>query len=392
MQNGQPVAYASRALTSTEQNYAQIEKELLSIVFGAEKFHQYTYGRKVHVESDHKPLETIHTKPLVSAPKRLQRILLRLQRYDLEIKYKPGKDMHLADTLSRAYLPNTTSENTAEVMHVEPQLSATEVEVQHIKMSEYLPITKARLTEIQKATMEDNDMQTLSYTIKHGLVQGKKYSPELQPYHQVCDEPSEQDGIIFKGNRCVIPTAMRSDILERIHRSHIGTQGCLRRARECVYWPGMTTQIKSRVTRCETCRAYERAQQKETLCSHEVSARPWAKVASDMFELVNKNYLVMVDYYSKMSKRTKTLLPTQAKLLEPKIEKTAKEKLDAARKKQALQYNKTARDLPALTAGQTVRIQPLKKPKQPWEKAEVQYQVNHRSYQLLTENGKSATQ
>ena len=182
---------------------------------------------------------------------------------------------------------------------------------------------------------------------------------------------------------------MRSDILERIHRSHIGTQGCLRRARECVYWPGMTTQIKSRVTRCETCRAYERAQQKETLCSHEVSARPWAKVASDMFELVNKNYLVMVDYYSKMSKRTKTLLPTQAKLLEPKIEKTAKEKLDAARKKQALQYNKTARDLPALTAGQTVRIQPLKKPKQPWEKAEVQYQVNHRSYQLLTENGNS---
>ena len=148
IQNGQQVACASRALTSTEQNNAQIEKELLSIVFGVEKFHQYTYGRKVHVGSDHKPLETIHTKPLVSASKRLQRILLRLQRYDLEIKYTPGKDMHLADTLSRAYLSNTTSENTAKVMQGEPQLSATEVEVQHIKMSEYLPITKARLTEI----------------------------------------------------------------------------------------------------------------------------------------------------------------------------------------------------------------------------------------------------
>ena len=90
-----------------------------------------------------------------------------------------------------------------------------------------------------------------------------------------------------------------------------------------------------------------------------------------------------------MSKRMKTLLPTQAKLLEPKTEKNAKEKLDAARKKQDLQYNKTAREQYHLTAGQTMRIQPLKKPKQPWEKAEVQYQVNHRSYQLLTENGNS---
>ena len=59
MQNGQPVAYASRSLTKTERNYAQIEKELLAIVFGTEKFNQYTYGRKVIVESDHKPLESI---------------------------------------------------------------------------------------------------------------------------------------------------------------------------------------------------------------------------------------------------------------------------------------------------------------------------------------------
>ena len=52
MQDGRPIAYASRALTSTETNYAQIEKELLAIVFGAERFHQYTYGRKVIVDSD----------------------------------------------------------------------------------------------------------------------------------------------------------------------------------------------------------------------------------------------------------------------------------------------------------------------------------------------------
>ena len=109
LQNGQPVAYASRSLTDTERNYAQIEKELLAIVFGAEKFNQYTYGRKVYVESDHKPLEVIYGKPLVAAPKRLQRVLLRLQKYDLEIGFKPGQHMYLADTLSRAPLVNAKS-------------------------------------------------------------------------------------------------------------------------------------------------------------------------------------------------------------------------------------------------------------------------------------------
>lgn len=58
MQKGQPIAYASRALTETEKGYAQIEKELLAVLFGTERFHQFTYGRPVEVQSDHKPLET----------------------------------------------------------------------------------------------------------------------------------------------------------------------------------------------------------------------------------------------------------------------------------------------------------------------------------------------
>ena len=68
MQNGQPIAYASRSLTNTEQQYAQIEKEMLAIVFGTEKFEQYIYGRRVKVETDHKPIESIMTKNLLSAP------------------------------------------------------------------------------------------------------------------------------------------------------------------------------------------------------------------------------------------------------------------------------------------------------------------------------------
>ena len=69
LQQGKPTAYASRSLTSSESNYAQIEKELLVIVFAFEKFHQFIYGFPTKVHSDHKPLESIVTKPLCSVRK-----------------------------------------------------------------------------------------------------------------------------------------------------------------------------------------------------------------------------------------------------------------------------------------------------------------------------------
>ena len=101
LQEGQPVAFASRALTPAEGRYAQIEKELLSVVFACERFDTYLYGRDVvHVKTDHQPLEAIFKKDLGSAPKRLQRMLLRLQRYNLDVKYQKGSLMVMSDPLS----------------------------------------------------------------------------------------------------------------------------------------------------------------------------------------------------------------------------------------------------------------------------------------------------
>ena len=132
LQNGQPVAYASRALTSAETRYAQIEKELLSIVFACDRFEAYIYGRdNVHVETDHKSLESIVVKPLNCAPKRLQRMLLRLQKYTLDIKYKKGAYMYLADTLSRAYLQDV---NACETEH----------DLEEVDHRQSLPVTNKR--------------------------------------------------------------------------------------------------------------------------------------------------------------------------------------------------------------------------------------------------------
>ena len=94
-------------IMDTETHYANIERELLVIVYGCEKFHTYLYGRTFVMETDHKPLEMISLKNLTAAPARLQRMLLHLQQYDLIITYRPGKEMLLADALS--HLPSRTN-------------------------------------------------------------------------------------------------------------------------------------------------------------------------------------------------------------------------------------------------------------------------------------------
>ena len=107
IQDGKPIAFASKSLMDTKTHYANIERELLAIIYGCEKFHMYLYGRTFLMEMDHKPLKMISLKNLTVAPACLQRMLLHLQQYDLVITYRPGKEMLLADALS--HLPSRTN-------------------------------------------------------------------------------------------------------------------------------------------------------------------------------------------------------------------------------------------------------------------------------------------
>jgi len=119
LQRGQPVMFASRALSSAETRYAQIEKELLAIFFACTKFDMYIFGRSnVLVETDHKPLEMIFKKRLCDVPTRLQRMLLILQKYDLCVVYKKGTEMYLADLLSRAHLSNVQQSSFVSTLEV----------------------------------------------------------------------------------------------------------------------------------------------------------------------------------------------------------------------------------------------------------------------------------
>lgn len=90
----------------TERNYAQIEKECQAIVFAAERFEHYILGKDIaQVLSAYKPLTSIYAKPILTSPKRLQWMRLKLQNHPLKVVYKPGPQMVISDTLSRAARP-----------------------------------------------------------------------------------------------------------------------------------------------------------------------------------------------------------------------------------------------------------------------------------------------
>lgn len=293
LQGGKPVEYASRALTRTErESYAQIEKEMLAICFALQRFDTYVYANvNVTVETDHKPLISIVKKPLTSAPKRLQRMLLQLQRYTWTLIYRPGSQMLIADTLSRAYLPDDTATDFPEEVAA---LADTE-QREALKMV----ASAATIDFMKSAAAADEQYQLLRRQISIGWPDSAADIPrELREFTTFADELAECDGLVFKGQRVVVPQEARADILQRIHSSHVGINGCIRRAQESVFYPGLTADIKKMVAACAICEAFQMSVQKEPLMSHVAPARPWEKVGVDIFTFRNKDYLITADYLS----------------------------------------------------------------------------------------------
>ncbi|XP_060093621.1 uncharacterized protein K02A2.6-like, partial [Heteronotia binoei] len=95
-----PVAYYSRTLTPAERNYAQIDKEALAIVAGVHKFHEYLYGRRFTIATDHKPLLGL-LAPDRQTPQILSQRVLRwnqfLNSYTYTLVHRAGKAMGHAD-------------------------------------------------------------------------------------------------------------------------------------------------------------------------------------------------------------------------------------------------------------------------------------------------------
>jgi len=299
LQGGKPVFFTSRAMTKTEERYAQIEKEMLAILHCCIKLDQFIYGRNmITIETDHKPLVSIFKKPISDSPKRLQRMLLHLQKYSLQVTYKKGTELYIADTLSRAYLKQPGKDQAGdEVLTVEEAKLMKEIE--EISMLTDVTNSQRRFEEIREATKEDKILTRLMEVIRKGWPENKKTTePDLKPYFDVRMELTTGEGLIFKGDRIVIPKSERIKVMKNLHISHLGIEGTLAKAREYVYWPRMNDQIKEMISMCETCNQIRSQQQKEPLMRHEVPNRAWCTVSADIFEFNKHQYLLIVDHYS----------------------------------------------------------------------------------------------
>ena len=139
--------------------------------------------------------------------------------------------MYLTDALTRAYQSQSPTDT---------QRSETERDVESIHTVDYLAISEQQLNETKQETAKDPNLQNLKKVILGGWPENSSSVPkEVSEYFNVRNELAVQDGIIFKGQRCVIPKTLRQKVKENIARAHIGIQGCLRRAREVVLWPGL---------------------------------------------------------------------------------------------------------------------------------------------------------
>ncbi len=128
---------------------------MLAIVFGCHKFHDYTYGlTTVFVETGHKPLESILRNPLYTAPAKLQRMIMSIQRYAIQVTYRPSKELLIADALSRTPL-------TAHADELE--FNQYDINILHT-----LPITETKLKEFQQTTESDSALSDLASTVLHG--------------------------------------------------------------------------------------------------------------------------------------------------------------------------------------------------------------------------------
>lgn len=281
LQENQPVAYSSRSLTKAELNYPQIEKEALAIRFACLKFHEYIYGKKLTVETDHKPLESIFKKPISSAPPRLQRILLDIAPYSPNVVYIKGETMYIADTLSR------------DCDNSEPSIT------EEFEVLAFLAMSENAANRMRKASELDETHQQLRKVIQEGWPEKQEdVTNRVKPFWNFRDHITEYDGLLLKGHKVIIPEEEKQTTLNQLHTGHQGVQRTLAVARNYVFWLNMTKDITDHIQKCSVCEATQRSNTTEPLIVREIPNYPFQIVATDLFKFQSNDFLLIVDSYS----------------------------------------------------------------------------------------------
>ncbi|XP_061880999.1 uncharacterized protein K02A2.6-like [Entelurus aequoreus] len=243
------------------------------------------------METDHKPLlSLLGSQALDALPPRIQRFRMRLMRYSYSISHVPGKCLWTADTLSRA--PVKREETAADKELFE------ETNIYADMVLENLPASADYLEELREQLQRDSVCAQVMQLCAEGWPAHGSKEPALRLYWAEQAFLTVQDGVLLKGHRLVIPSTMRNYVLAKLHEGHQGVVKCRQRARQSVWWPGLSQQLNELVLNCRTC-CKERQNHREPLMPSPYPGRPWEKLGADLFMLGTKTYLLVVDYMSR---------------------------------------------------------------------------------------------
>ena len=221
-----------------KKNYAQIEKENLAICYACHKFHKYIFGKEVYVQTDHRPLGAVFKKSLGKASPRLQRMPLRLQRYQLKMQGDVRAwQVHVygADTLSPAYQPGRPE-------HTEME---EEVEVMVHCLVRDLPLSAMRKDQIQAAAAEDPDLQKVRQAAMMGCPRKMHPAPGIiQDFWPVKDDVHVAEGMLFVGDRIVVPKSLKAENLALLLETHMGATKTKARAMNTLFRSGIDADIE----------------------------------------------------------------------------------------------------------------------------------------------------
>ena len=304
-----PVAYSSRSLTEAECHHTQIEKKALVTTWACEKFAEYILGMKITIETDHKPLVPLFsTKRLDQMPPRVLRFRLRLNRFNFRIHHTLGKDLHLADTLSRA---PTTSPGVNSIAFTQEIESFLETVIAT------LPASPDRLQQYRDAQSSDAVCSTLHQYCTSGWPNKHHLPSCIKPYWKYRGELTIVDNMLLYNHRIVVPVSLQAQTLTKIHQGHQGIQRCRARACKAVWWPQISNHIDHLI---QSCPVYVQSLNppQEPMISSKLPEYPWQKVGSDLFHFKGATYLLMVDYYSRypeIVKMTSTTSESTIKVL-----------------------------------------------------------------------------
>ena len=284
----------SRFLQSAEKRYAPIEGEALAVAWGLEQTRFFTQGcDDLLVVTDHKPLVKILGDRTLDEIRntRLFRLKQRTLPWRFQIAHLPGSTNSAADAVSRYPSPAGEINLLDANDHIETAIIAAMKHQTHSCLS-------LSWESLALATEADADLQTLLQFIHSGFPEDCPPSPVVKSFWRYRDALYESDGVVMYEDRVVVPSALRSQALSTFHAAHQGVSTMESRARQLVFWPGMTADFDRIRTNCRDCTTNAPSQPKLPPAPYDPSSTPFEKIVADFFQCVGQHYLVVADRLS----------------------------------------------------------------------------------------------